>query len=196
MPEGPEKRTDEELVAAVLAGDVDCFEPLVVKYQSRIFGMARRYVRGESDVEDLVQDILAKAFQKLSSFKAKAPFEHWLMRLAVRTCYDAYRRRKRNREQIVTDTLHEEEDWFERLNRLAVEDPDPGPELREVVHKVLDLLQPKHRMVLTLQELEGRSIKEISELTGWSISNVKVQAFRARKEMRKCLERLMKRQLV
>src|ERR1041385_8432271 len=79
--------TDAELIAAVLKGDAASFEPLVQKYSPRLFATARRYARRESEVEDIVQEVWIKAFQKLSSFRGEAPFEHWLMRLAVRTCY-------------------------------------------------------------------------------------------------------------
>src|SRR5665213_3255885 len=89
--------TDAELIAVVLGGDSASFEPLVRKYQPRIFATARRYARRESEVEDIVQEIFIKAFQKLGSFRIEAPFEHWLMRLAVRTCYDFLRGHQRNR---------------------------------------------------------------------------------------------------
>ncbi len=75
------QKTDAELIAAVLRGDEASFEPLIVKYQPRVFATARRYARRESEVEDIVQEIFVKAFQKLKSFRAEAPFEHWLMRL-------------------------------------------------------------------------------------------------------------------
>ena len=66
--------------------------------------------------------------------------------------------------------------------------------IRDRVHTVLGQVSEKARIVLTLQELEGRSIKEIAEITGWSISLVKVQAFRARKEMRAAVERFLSRE--
>ena len=62
---------------------------------------------------------------------------------------------------------------------------------RELVHTVLDQVSDRARIVLTLQELEGHSVKEIAEITGWSESLVKVQAFRARKEMRASVERFL-----
>ena len=52
-------------------------------------------------------------------------------------------------------------------------------------------LPPSARLILTLLEIEERSVKEISELTGWSISLVKIRAFRARAAMRKCLAKMM-----
>ena len=188
-------RTDEEIVSAVVEGDVDSFEELILRYQPRVFGMARKYFRNESDIEDVVQTIFTKTFQKIGSFKQTAPFEHWFMRLSVNTCYDALRRRSKHREQPVTDLMFEDESWQNRLDNIP--DPDDQESLdkaSELVHSVMVQISDKSRIVLTMQELEGRSIKEISELTGWSISLVKVQAFRARKEMRIAVERFLKKE--
>jgi len=183
--------TDRELIAAVLKGETASFEPLVKKYQSRIFAMARRYARRESEVEDIVQEVFIKAFQKLHSYRAEAPFEHWLMRLSVRTCYDFLRNHQRNRESAFTDMTDQETDWLERF----AADPDTAIETadaaRDLVERVLSQLPPSARLILTLLEIEERSVKEISELTGWSISLVKIRAFRARAAMRKCLAKMM-----
>ena len=188
-------RTDEEIVSAVVGGEVDSFEELILRYQPRVFGMARKYFRNESDIEDVVQTIFTKTFQKIGSFKQTAPFEHWFMRLSVNTCYDALRRRSKHREQPVTDLMFEDELWQNRLDNIP--DPDNQESLdkaSELVHSVMVQISDKSRIVLTMQELEGRSIKEISELTGWSVSLVKVQAFRARKEMRIAVERFLKKE--
>lgn len=181
---------DAELIAAIRGGDVASFEPLVRKYQPRVFATARRYARRESEVEDIVQEVFIKAFQRLDGYRGDAPFEHWLMRLAVRTCYDFLRQHQRNRETAFTDLSDPERDWLDHFRT----DPDAAPEsaaaARELVHRLLDRLSAPSRLVLTLLEIEGRSVKEIAALTGWSISLVKVRAFRARAEMRKCLERM------
>ena len=188
-------RPDEEIVAAVLGGDIESFEDLILRYQPRIFGMARKYFRNESDVEDLVQTIFTKTYKKLGSFKKTAPFEHWFMRLSVNTCYDALRRRTKHREQAVSDLIFEDESWQNRLDNIPdSEDQESLDKANELVHSVMEQISNKARIVLTMQELEGRSIKEISELTGWSISLVKVQAFRARKEMRAAVERFLKKE--
>lgn len=188
-------RPDEEIVAAVLGGDIESFEELILRYQPRIFGMVRKYFRNESDVEDLVQTIFTKTYKKLGSFKKTAPFEHWFMRLSVNTCYDALRRRTKHREQAVSDLMFEDESWQNRLDNIPdSEDQESLDKANELVHSVMEQISNKARIVLTMQELEGRSIKEISELTGWSISLVKVQAFRARKEMRAAVERFLKKE--
>src|SRR5262245_43371789 len=108
-------QTDADLIAAVLKGDVASFEPLVKKYSPRLFSTARRYARRESEVEDIVQEVWLKAFQKLASFRGEAPFEHWLMRLAVRTCYDFLRGHQRNRETTFSELTETEGDWLERF---------------------------------------------------------------------------------
>jgi RNA polymerase sigma-70 factor (ECF subfamily) len=184
--------TDAELIAAVLKGDTASFEPLVTKYSPRVFATARRYARRESEVEDIVQEVWSKAYQKLAGFRGEAPFEHWLMRLAVRTCYDFLRSHQRNRETTFSELTEPETDWLDRF----VADPDNASEhasaARELIERILSQLSPPARLVITLLEIEERSVKEISKLTGWSVPLVKVRAFRARAEMKKCLARIAK----
>src|SRR5204863_6049131 len=112
------------LIAAVLRRKTATFEILIVRYQPKIFGTVRRYALRDSEVEDIVQEIFLKAFQKLASFRGEAPFEHWLMRLAVRTCYDFLRHHQRNRETAFTELTEPESDWLERF----VVQPDDADE--------------------------------------------------------------------
>lgn len=185
-------RTEAELIAAVLAGDAASFEPFVQKYSPRVFATARRYARRESEVEDIAQEVWLKAFEKLNSFRGEAPFEHWLMRLTVRTCYDFLRGHRRNRESAFSDLTDPEDDWLERFvtqPEAATENADAA---RLLVARVLERLSPSARLIITLLEIEDRPVKEIARLTGWSVPLVKVRAFRARAEMRKILARLPK----
>ena len=186
------ERTEAELIAAVLKGDSSSFEPLVQKYSPRVFATARRYARRESEVEDIVQEVWLKSFEKLASFRGEAPFEHWLMRLTVRTCFDFLRGHKRNRESSFTDLSEPENDWLERFvaaPELATEHADAA---KLLVERILDKLSPAARLVITLLEIEDRSVKEIAEITGWSVPLVKVRAFRARAEMRKIVAKMAK----
>src|ERR1044072_7806170 len=105
------EQTDSELIKAVLAGDAQSFESLVEKYQPRVFSTAGRDARYEREVEDIVQDVFIKAFQKLGTFRGESPFEHWLMRLTVRTCYDFLRGHQRNREAAFSELSDSENDW-------------------------------------------------------------------------------------
>jgi len=184
------ERTEAELIAAVLKGDAASFEPLIQKYSPRVFATARRYARRESEVEDIVQEVWLKAFQKLKSFRGEAPFEHWLMRLAVRTCYDFLRSHQRNRETSFTELTEPEDDWLERFVHQPESAGENAAAARQLVERVLQRLSPPARLVITLLEIEDRSVKEISKLTGWSVPLVKVRAFRARAEMRKVLAKI------
>lgn len=180
--------SDAELIAAVRRGDVAQFEPLITRYQPRVFATARRYARREDEVQDIVQEVFIKAFQKLDSFRAEAPFEHWLMRLAVRTCYDFLRSHQRNRETTITELSDPEVDWLERFAAAPAGNEEGSSAARALIDRVLEQLSPEARLVITLLEIEDRSVKEIAELTGWSVPLVKVRAFRARAQMKKILE--------
>lgn len=188
----PMERTEAELIAAAVKGDTASFEPLIQKYSPRVFATARRYARLEREVEDIVQEIWIKAFQKLGSFRGDAPFEHWLMRMAVRTCYDFLRAHQRNRESAFTEISEPEEDWLERFAAAPESASEHVDAAKQLVGRILEEMSPAGRLIITLLEIEDRSVKEISELTGWSVPLVKVRAFRARAEMRKILARLTK----
>lgn len=184
------ERTEAELIAAVLQGDAASFEPLVLKYSPRVFATARRYARRDSEVEDIVQEVWLKAFDKLKSFRGEAPFEHWLMRMAVRTCYDFLRGHQRNRESFFSDLSEPENDWLERFVTAPASASENADAAKLLIGRVMDKLSPPARLVITLLEIEDRSVKEIAALTGWSVPLVKVRAFRARAEMRKIIAKM------
>src|SRR6201988_3220914 len=130
--------TDAELIAAVLQGHTASFEPLVQKYSPRVFATARRYARRESEVEDIVQEVWLKSFQKLASFRGDAPFEHWLMRLTVRTCYDFLRGHQRNRETAFSEMSDTEEDWLERFTADPESASDNADAAKLLVERILE----------------------------------------------------------
>lgn len=180
---------DKDLIAEVLKGSTESFEPLVIKYQSRIFALARRYARREDEVEDIVQTVFLKAYSKLSSYRGDAPFEHWLMRTATYTCYDFLRKHQRNREWNASDLSEEENDWFENIGEESTAETNREA-ASTLVNKLLEGLKPEDRHIITLLELEHQTVKEIAKLTGLSESNIKVKAHRAREKMRSALARI------
>lgn len=182
--------SDADVIAAIRAGDAALFEELVRRYQSRLFATARRYARREVEVEDIVQQILVRVFQNLDSWRGDAPFEHWIMRIAVRVCYDALRVHQRNREQPITELSTEESDWLENHATIPENSSIDSDAARSLVTRAFEQLAPASRLILTLLEIEDRPVREIAELTGWSVPLVKVRAFRARAEMRRVLSRM------
>ncbi len=173
---------DKQLVAATLAGDDDAFAELTRRHKSRVFGVAARFARDASEIEDICQDVFVQAYFKLRQFRGDSPFEHWVLRITTYRCYDYLRKRRRSGPAISVDAMLEA-----GYEPQAAEPAEPHPGL-ERLHAALAELSPKERLIITLLELEERTIQEIAELTGWSVSNVKVRAFRARAALRKIME--------
>src|SRR6185295_8424126 len=136
------ERTEAELIAAVLKGDTTSFEPLIQKYSPRVFATARRYARLEREIEDIAQEVWLKAFQKLGSFRGEAPFEHWLMRLTVRTCYDFLRAHQRNREAAFYELSDSENDWLDRFVTEPDSDVEKADAARQLIERILAQLSP------------------------------------------------------
>jgi RNA polymerase sigma-70 factor (ECF subfamily) len=174
---------DEQLVEATLAGDDGAFAELAARHKSRVFGVAARFVGNAAELEDICQDVFIQAYFKLRQYRRDSPFEHWVLRITTHKCYDYLRKRRRSGTVLSADALLES-----GYEPSAPETPDPHPDL-ERLHAAMAQLSPKERLVITLLELEERSVQEISGLTGWSEGNVKVRAFRARAALRKFMEK-------
>jgi RNA polymerase sigma-70 factor (ECF subfamily) len=174
--------SDESLVKAACIGDDRAFTQLVVRHKRRVFGLAARFTRSSDELEDICQDVFIKAYENLHSFRNEAPFEHWLIRIAVRVCQDALRRKKREKSWT-----HIDESGLE-IRDFAGEARDDARQARELLAVALARLKPDERLIITLLELEQMSVREIAAATGWSEANVKVRGFRARQSLKRVLE--------
>ena len=173
---------DAHLVKTAAAGDERAFAELVTRYKRRVFRLAARFTRSEPELDDLCQDIFLKVYENLKQYRGDAPFEHWVSRIAVRTCYDVLRKQRNDKRHLPLDDLA-----CEPRDR-RVDDQLAAAEARSVVMWALARLKPEERLVITLMELEEKSVKEIAGLTGWTEVNVKVRAWRARKALQRILE--------
>ena len=187
-PHCPVVNEDVELLQRIRAGATDEFAELVRRHQQRVFGILHRYERDAQRVEDLAQETFLKAWRALDQFDGRAPFEHWISRIAVRTALDHLRREKRRKSEIALPDLGEDVlDWLrspDEKSELAARDA------AEVLHRALRQLPPADQVVITMQELEGRSVKEIAAATGASSIAVRVRAVRARAKLKRALEQL------
>ena len=142
-------------------------------------------------VEDLAQDIFLKMFTRLEQYQGHVPFPHWVSRIAVTTCIDQLRAQQRRPEFRWADLSETE---AEVLSNVMTDERDvrPGEGLaaRELVHKLLAQLKPDDQLVIQLLDLEQKTIAEISALTGWNQTLVKVRAFRARRKLQKLFQEL------
>jgi RNA polymerase sigma-70 factor (ECF subfamily) len=168
---------DERLIQSTLAGDDEAFAALVARHKRRVFGIAARFARDAHALDDLCQDVFIKAYQRLDQYRSDAPFAHWLARITVHACYDHLRKTKHDRQAVTLDDVE-----------LASVDNVAPARAREVLDFALAQLSAGERLVITLLELEEKSVREIAGLTGWSEGNVKVRAHRARQRLKAILE--------
>jgi RNA polymerase sigma factor (sigma-70 family) len=177
-------RQRDEDAAAVL---VERLYPLVIR-------IVRSHLPRRAAEEDLAQDVFVKMFTRLDQYQARpgTPFEHWVARLAVRTCLDALKAADRRPELRWGDLSEGQAAWLDFMlaDQSATPDASAGS-AREVIEQLLSQLPPDDRLVISLMDLQEKTVREVSEMTGWSGTLVKVRAFRARRKLRKLAQSLL-----
>jgi len=183
------------LIKHSLAGDHDSFETLVRRHNSRVFSIIGSFFRRRDMVEDIAQEVFAKAYFSLGTFTLGRSFEAWVAKIAVNACYDHLRAGRRRIEQQLPHETQQEDEWFElQMLEVARERHSSFERQRdaaEIAERLLGKLDPEDRLVVVLIDRDGFSVKEVSEMTGWGQSKVKVRAFRARRVLRAAMKRLV-----
>ncbi len=164
-------------------GGGDAFAEIIRRHQSRVFSILSRYERDAHLVEDLAQETFLKAWRALKQFDGRAPFEHWLSRIAVHVAIDHIRAR-RDREVRFTDLGEDAAEWLQNLH--PTQNPQPHA-AREILDLAMRKLNAEDRLVLTMLEIEEYSVKEICARTGWTSIMTRVRAFRARAKLKEAL---------
>ena len=175
------RRRDEEAARALFRH----LYPLVAR-------LVRSHLPRRTSPEDLVQTVFMKIFANLDNFSGAVPLEHWVSRIAINTCLNQLAAEKARPELRWADLSEEQAQALEAVTAGQAElDPLQNLASREIVEKLLAQLAPADRLVLTLLYLEGRSVDEVRQITGWNVPVIKVRAFRARRKLRKHFEKLM-----
>ena len=179
-------------VERVRQGDEDAARALFRHLYPLVGRLVRSHLPRRTSPEDLVQTVFMKVFANLDRFSGAVPLEHWVSRIAVNTCLNQLAA-ERVRPELRWADLSEEQAEALEAAMSGPEDLEPSENLaaREIVEKLLAQLAPAERMLLTLLHLEGRSVAEVQEITGWNVPVIKVRAFRARRKLRKHYEKLM-----
>jgi RNA polymerase sigma-70 factor (ECF subfamily) len=176
---------DEQVaIEQALAGDLNAFNRLVVKYQRLAYSVAYRLMQTEDAAADAVQDSFIKAFRALPTFKGGA-FKSWLLRIVVNTCYDMLRVQKR----YSTESIGDEPDEGEAVTYLVDHGESPQEyvermELNQLIELGIRALPADQRLVLTLCDVHGYTYEEIAEITGYPMGTVKSRISRARTKLR------------
>jgi len=175
---------DAEDIALTRRGDPDAYRRLIERHQGHVSKILWRFSRDRSVHEELVQDVFVEAYLSLNTFRAKAPFEHWLARIATRVGYRFWKEKARRKEAepfslAEWDSIESDEEVIESV---------AADQAAELLHRLLEQLPPRDRLVLMLRYLEGFDVAETARRTGWTRTMVKVQALRAREKLRKLIE--------
>jgi RNA polymerase sigma-70 factor (ECF subfamily) len=180
-------QTDAALVEAVLAGDETAFKLIFDRYRRLVAHLVSRFFYDRAEIEELMQQSFTKIYFSLDSFQGgrEKSFSAWLSKITVNQCYNELRRRKRHPENRFGDLSDEE---FIILERHVTKTDSTGAEdsliNRDLSEKLLSKLEAADRLALTLLYAEEMSVEEVSEILGWSPSNVKTRLFRARNYLR------------
>lgn len=178
-------RRNDQVAARVL---VEALYPLVRK-------IVRSHLPRRVSEEDLAQEVFLKMFSRLEQYRGEMPLPHWVSRIAVTTCIDQLRHQRRRPELRWADLSEDEAEVLDAvLSGSDGADATEAMAAKELVGRLLEQLSPADRTVITLLDLEQKSVAEIRELTGWGTSMIKVRAFRARRKLRKLFEQLERKE--
>lgn len=191
-PQEPQPTLDwNETVQLAKQGCDVAANRLVEALYAQILRIVRNHLPRGTDELDLMQEVFMKVFASIDSFRGLQPFPHWVARIALNTCHDQLRRQKARPEVRFSDLGPADASFID-----ALLESDPITEApaevggRDLVNRLLDTLKPHERMILQLLDLEKKSVREVSDLTGWGLSRVKVGAMRARRKLNEQLKRL------
>ena len=190
-PARAEERTRNELLEQVREHDEDAARALFNELHPLVLKLVRAHLPRRTSEDDLLQIVFMKIFANLDQYSGKVPLEHWVSRIAVNTCLNQLKAERVRPELRWADLSDEEQHVMETLASTK-SDLDPFHNLtsREIVDKLLGTLPHSDRLVVRLLHMEGRSLRDVQQVTGWGIPMIKVRAFRARQKLKKSFERL------
>lgn len=180
-----------KLIQRAIDGDQRAFEQLIIPYEKKVYNIALQMFKNEHDAYDGAQEILIKVYRNLSKFKFESAFGTWLHRLAMNTCIDEYRKRKRHMAHTMT---MEQSSGDEDMPARQFEDQGMGPEAqilqKEVVAEVraaMDDMKEEQKLLLIYRDIQGHSYEEIAEMLECNLGTVKSRISRARRALKEII---------
>jgi RNA polymerase sigma-70 factor, ECF subfamily len=176
--------TDDELVRRIRGGEYALFEIVMRRHNQQLYRAARAIMRGDAEVEDILQAAYLNAFSHLDQFESRARLSTWLTRIVIHEAYA--RRRQQQRQETLASRVADEGSVMPREVR------GPGPEhqayaseLNRVIEDAVDELPDTYRLVFMLRDVEGMSTAEAGEVLGLGDEAVKTRLHRARAMLRR-----------
>nr|NQU93064.1 sigma-70 family RNA polymerase sigma factor [Bacteroidota bacterium] len=182
-------REDSFYIGRILSGDASAYAQLVEKHKEMVFTIAVKIVRNHEDAEELAQDAFLKAYQALPTFKGDAKFSTWLYRITYNAAISKTRKKKMEFSAIDEELIDNftTDSITRSVNGLDVDDQI------KAMNRVMEKLPEEENLLLSLFYKQEKSVEDISEITGYSQSNVKVKLYRIRKRMYEELDIYLKK---
>jgi RNA polymerase sigma-70 factor (ECF subfamily) len=181
---------DRALVRQLKAGDQRAFEELVRIYQDRVFSLSLRMIGNRQEAEDLAQEVFMTVHRAIASYRGDGRFYTWLYRIASNTCKNRIkylRGRHFHRSVPVDETPEAQVPAGEAGPGVPLQSRVHGPEamtegnrLEAAVQRELAALEPEHRLLIVLRDVQGLSYQEILRITGLQEGTLKSRLHRAR----------------
>lgn len=180
---------EQELIERARTGDPQAFNQVVLAYRKRILGTISRLIGRPEDVEDVAQEVFVRLYYSLDQLRTAEVFEPWLYRLTVNASYDYLRRVKRRSESRMADLSEQQVMMADSIagGRQEDEERQKG-KTREFMDALFRHVSEEDRLLLTLKEVEGLSLKELEQIYGAKENALKVRLFRARQRVLKAYE--------
>ena len=178
--------SDLSLVQRAQKGEAGAFDALVRRYQHKVVKLVMRYVRNQTEAEDIAQEAFIKAYRALPRFRGDSAFYTWLYRIAINTAKNALAARARNPVQFDLDRGNGDEgeapgDLQDRMTDTATPEALAlTEEIRATVTAAIEQLPEDLRTAIMLRELEGLSYEEIATAMDCPVGTVRSRIFRAR----------------
>ncbi len=177
---------ESEVIEKARGGDGQAFNELVLAYRKRILGTISRLIGRPEDVEDVAQEVFVRLYYSLDQLRAPEVFEPWLYRLTVNAAYDYLRRRKRRPESRMSDLSEQQVVMADSSagTKRQESDREKG-RVRDFMNALFRHVSEEDRLLLTLKEVEGLSLKELEQVYNINENALKVRLFRARQRVLK-----------
>jgi RNA polymerase sigma-70 factor, ECF subfamily len=175
-----------ELIQKAQQGDAGAFNQIVTAYRRRILGTISRLIGRPEDVEDVAQEVFIRLYFSLGQLRTAEVFEPWLYRLTVNASYDYLRKSRRRVESRMADLSEQQVMMADAVaGSRAQNDETEKRRVRDTVHELLGTVSEEDRILLTLKEVEGLSLKELEKIYHVNENALKVRLFRARQRVLK-----------
>ena len=171
----------DHYLSKVIEGDVAAYSYIVNQYKNMAFSIALRIVNNREDAEEVTQDAFLKAYNSLKKFNHKSKFSTWLYKIVYNTAISKIRKNKKN--SIIRQLADEDIENLniENINNAIIKLDEENQ--KKIINLAINKLSENEKLIITLYYLAEKTINEITEITNFSSSNIKVILHRARKKL-------------